>query len=349
MAYAEEHVGLHPHRLSRPHRRWPLGGPVRGGRGPGVDGVAALHEPGVRAAAAHPRRRCSTGSGRCRTGWCGRWTGAGFARSRRPSPPPMSGPWRRSWSAARGVVFGRPAGREGPGDRRGGPGAVRGGVHPPGADPGQGRGVDRPVRGAERAGAGRGGAQGDPDTTRRWPPANPRRGWPGRPRWPPGPAGPGPGGPVGGQRWRRWPTRPRPPAMTGHPDRVAGLRLDPTVPEQRRALLAAAVADVQHEYATWTVGQPGRGDRPPGRPAAGRRPRGQARPLYLEALAREAVEPGNALWGGVVDRAGPGRGPGGAAPPAGRPLDLPAAPAMSVTPPWTSWPPRNASSPRPAS
>src|SRR5436189_30514 len=42
-------------------------------------------------------------------------------------------------------------------------------------------------------------------------------------------------------------------AVAGHPDVVSGLRLDPTVPAQRAALLAAAVADVQHEYATWTV------------------------------------------------------------------------------------------------
>ena len=82
-------------------------------------------------------------------------------------------------------------------------------------------------------------------------------------------------------------------AMTGHPDVVAGLRLDPTDPAQRRALLAAAVADVQHEYATWTVGNLVAAiDRRVGPlPVdAG----GQARPLYLEGLAREAVEPGNA-------------------------------------------------------
>ena len=86
-------------------------------------------------------------------------------------------------------------------------------------------------------------------------------------------------------------------AMTGHPDVVAGLRLDPTDPAQRRALLATAVADVQHEYATWTVGNLVAAiDRRIGTlPVdAG----GQARPLYLEGLARAAVEPGNAC--GVV-------------------------------------------------
>ena len=74
-------------------------------------------------------------------------------------------------------------------------------------------------------------------------------------------------------------------AVTGHPDQVAGLRLDPTDPAQRRALLAAAVTDVQHEYATWTVGNLVAAiDRRIGPlPVdAG----GQARPLYLEELAR---------------------------------------------------------------
>ncbi len=85
--------------------------------------------------------------------------------------------------------------------------------------------------------------------------------------------------------------------MAGHPDRVAGLRLDPTDPAQRRALLAAAVADVQHEYATWTVGNlVAAVDRRIGSLPA--EARGQARPLYLEGLAREAVAPGNAC--GVV-------------------------------------------------
>ncbi|MHA6631911.1 MobF family relaxase, partial [Pseudonocardia sichuanensis] len=81
-------------------------------------------------------------------------------------------------------------------------------------------------------------------------------------------------------------------AVSGHPDVVSGLRLDPTVPEQRQALLAAAVADVQHEYASWTVGNLVAAiDRRIGTlPAeAG----GAARPAYLEALAREAVAPGN--------------------------------------------------------
>lgn len=82
-------------------------------------------------------------------------------------------------------------------------------------------------------------------------------------------------------------------AITGHPDQVAGLRLDPAQPEQRAALLAAAIADVQHEYATWTVGNLVAAiDRRVGPLPA--EAVGQARPLYLEALAREAVEPGNA-------------------------------------------------------
>jgi len=82
-------------------------------------------------------------------------------------------------------------------------------------------------------------------------------------------------------------------AVTGHPDQVTGLRLDPTVPEQRRALLTAAIADVQHEYATWTVGNLVAAiDRRVG--ALPVEAAGQARPLYLESLAREAVEPGNA-------------------------------------------------------
>ena len=65
------------------------------------------------------------------------------------------------------------------------------------------------------------------------------------------------------------------------------------MPEQRRALLAAAVADVQHEYATWTVGNLVAAiDRRVGPLPA--EAAGQARPLYLEGLAREAVAPGNA-------------------------------------------------------
>jgi conjugative relaxase-like TrwC/TraI family protein len=81
-------------------------------------------------------------------------------------------------------------------------------------------------------------------------------------------------------------------AAVGHPDVVSGLRLDPRVPEQRAALLAAAVADVQHEYATWTVGNlvaaiDRRIAAVPDEAA------GDGRPAYLEALAREAVEPGN--------------------------------------------------------
>lgn len=80
--------------------------------------------------------------------------------------------------------------------------------------------------------------------------------------------------------------------VAGHPDVVAGLRLDPTVPEQRAALLAAAIADVQHEYATWTVGNLVAAiDKRIG--ALPAEMSGDARPAYMEALAREAVEPGN--------------------------------------------------------
>ncbi|MDN5933229.1 MAG: AAA family ATPase, partial [Pseudonocardia sp.] len=80
--------------------------------------------------------------------------------------------------------------------------------------------------------------------------------------------------------------------VAGHPDVVAGLRLDPAVPEQRAALLAAAISDVQHEYATWTVGNLVAAiDRRVG--ALPTDVAGQARPVYMEALAREAVEPGN--------------------------------------------------------
>lgn len=81
-------------------------------------------------------------------------------------------------------------------------------------------------------------------------------------------------------------------ANVGHPDTVAGLRLDPAVPEQRQVLLAAAVADVQHEYATWTLGNLVAAiDRRVG--ALPGEASGVARPGYLEGLAREAVEPGN--------------------------------------------------------
>ena len=81
-------------------------------------------------------------------------------------------------------------------------------------------------------------------------------------------------------------------AATGHPDVVAGLRLDPAVPEQRAALLAAAIADVQHEYATWTVGNLVAAiDKRVG--ALPAEVSGDARPAYMEALAREAIEPGN--------------------------------------------------------
>ena len=81
------------------------------------------------------------------------------------------------------------------------------------------------------------------------------------------------------------------------PDRVAGLRLDPTVAEQRRALLAAAVADVQHAYAAWTVGNLVAAiDRRIGPLPV--EARGDARPAYLEALAAEALAPGNTY--GVV-------------------------------------------------
>lgn len=81
-------------------------------------------------------------------------------------------------------------------------------------------------------------------------------------------------------------------AAVGHPDVVSGLRFDPQVPEQRRALLAAAIADVQHEYATWTVGNlvAAIDRRIAAVPAEAA---GAARPAYLEGLAREAVEPGN--------------------------------------------------------
>ena len=81
------------------------------------------------------------------------------------------------------------------------------------------------------------------------------------------------------------------------PDRVAGLRLDPAVPDQRRALLAAAVADVQHAYAAWTVGNLVAAiDRRIGPLPV--EARGAAGPAYLEALAAEALAPGNAY--GVV-------------------------------------------------
>lgn len=81
-------------------------------------------------------------------------------------------------------------------------------------------------------------------------------------------------------------------AAAGHPDVVSGLRFDPTVPEQRAALLAAAVGDVQHEYATWTVGNlvAAIDRRITAVPAEAA---GEGRPAYLEGLAREAVEPGN--------------------------------------------------------
>ena len=114
-------------------------------------------------------------------------------------------------------------------------------------------------------------------------------------------------------------------AMTGHPDAVAGLRLDPTDPAQRRALLAAAVADVQHEYATWTVGNLVAAiDRRIGTlPAeAG----GQARPLYLEGLAREAVAPGNACGVVLLTAPDPVPVPDELRRPQDGPLDLPAAP-----------------------
>jgi conjugative relaxase-like TrwC/TraI family protein len=83
-------------------------------------------------------------------------------------------------------------------------------------------------------------------------------------------------------------------AAVGHPDVVSGLRFDPQVPEQRRALLAAAIADVQHEYATWTVGNlvAAIDRRIVAVPAEAA---GAGRPAYLEGLAREAVEPGNGL------------------------------------------------------
>lgn len=81
-------------------------------------------------------------------------------------------------------------------------------------------------------------------------------------------------------------------AAAGHPDVVSGLRLDPAVPAQRAALLGAAVADVQHEYATWTVGNLVAAiDRRVGPLPA--EAAGDGRPAYLEQLAREALEPGN--------------------------------------------------------
>lgn len=78
----------------------------------------------------------------------------------------------------------------------------------------------------------------------------------------------------------------------GHPDVAAGVRLDPAVPEQRTALLAAAVDEVQNQYATWTVGNLVAAiDRRVGvLPAEAA---GQNRPAYLEALAAEALRPGN--------------------------------------------------------
>ncbi|MDN5918659.1 MAG: relaxase domain-containing protein [Pseudonocardia sp.] len=79
---------------------------------------------------------------------------------------------------------------------------------------------------------------------------------------------------------------------TGHPDVATGVRLDPAVPEQRAALLAAAVAEVQSQYATWTTGALVAAiDRRVGALPADAA--GQARPAYLEALAREALASGN--------------------------------------------------------
>ena len=108
------------------------------------------------------------------------------------------------------------------------------------------------------------------------------------------------------------------------PDRVAGLRLDPTVPEQRRALLAAAVADVQHDYAAWTVGNlvAAIDQRIGPLPVEAR---GAARPAYLEALAAEALEPGNRFGVVLLTVPDPVTVPERAAAPAGRPVDLPAA------------------------
>ena len=134
-------------------------------------------------------------------------------------------------------------------------------------------------------------------------------------------------------------------AMAGHPDVVAGLRLDPTVPVQRRALLAAAVADVQHEYATWTVGNLVAAiDRRIGPlPAdAG----GQARPLYLEGLAGEAVAPGNACGVVLLTAPDPVEVPEELRRAAGRAERFSGRTSMSGSPPWTSCKPRSGSSPR---
>ena len=79
------------------------------------------------------------------------------------------------------------------------------------------------------------------------------------------------------------------------------------MPEQRRALLAAAVADVQHEYATWTVGNLVAAiDRRIGPLPAEARGAGPAA-VSGGAWRGRRVAAGQRVWGGVADRAGPGR------------------------------------------
>ena len=115
-------------------------------------------------------------------------------------------------------------------------------------------------------------------------------------------------------------------AMTGTtPIGWPGCGWTPPTRPSAAALLAAAVADVQHAYATWTVGNLVAAiDRRIG--ALPGEAGGQARPLYLEGLAREAVAAGQRVRGGAADRTRPRSGARGAAPPAGRPSDFPAAP-----------------------
>jgi conjugative relaxase-like TrwC/TraI family protein len=77
-----------------------------------------------------------------------------------------------------------------------------------------------------------------------------------------------------------------------HPDVAAGVRLDPMVPEQRRALLAAAVAEVQAAYPSWTVGNLVAAiDRRVG--ALPVEVAGAGRPAFLERLAGEVLAAGN--------------------------------------------------------
>ena len=227
--------------------------------------------------------------------------------------------------ASPGGGDGRPPGREGPRDRRGGPGAVRGRVHPPRADPGQGRGVDRPVRGPERARARRGRAQGDPD-----------RCGVGHPQAQGGGGRAGGGGRVGAGTAERAAKlvatleavadAAEAAATAGHPDRggrVCGWTRP--CPSSGAALLAAAVADVQHEYATWTVGNLVAAiDRRIGPLPAEAGGAGPARCIWRRWRGRRSA-PGNAYGVVLLTAPDPVRGAGGAAPPAGRALDFPAA------------------------